>query len=492
MLLNRVVTLLLALALLIVVGANAFRHITQSQYLEYDEFYSLERSHGFDKFNDWLSVYSLNEPTAKKPPLQYWLNAVAINLGMRDVTALRFWSWVFFLGLLLVTAVTSLYLKPDNPWVMPAAILLLASSTQLTALARSGLLDTGMGLLMMAGLLTFLYARHQPRIWGLCGVVLGLGALQKAPVALLFIAVLLLIFRVKGDTEIRWQQLRQNRYFNRGLWITLILFLAWPILQSFKYGGDYLNVAIKQQMLNRFSPLRPESEVRSGAFDWVGWLWADLHWFAIVAGCCTLAAVLLPRWRRQTDTFAYAALALLVIAAFTLASGKIYSRYLAVLTPLMVCVSVKVMADLIPWKPAVFLIGAVFFAIAFPDIDRIIDGEERGHNYFEVRDTVAYIDRFREDSDYVLINLGLLPPGAYGYFGESRAPFRAYDEMDEKRVAKYLDKLDLVARNLSLLGMDKVESRAQLEQVMPGLQVLDIAGDTMIWRFRPSPEMTLE
>ena len=71
MLLNRVVTLLLALALLIVVGANAFRHITQSQYLEYDEFYSLERSHGFDKFNDWLSVYSLNEPTAKKPPLQY-------------------------------------------------------------------------------------------------------------------------------------------------------------------------------------------------------------------------------------------------------------------------------------------------------------------------------------------------------------------------------------------------------------------------------------
>ena len=69
---------------------------------------------------------------------------------------------------------------------------------------------------------------------------------------------------------------------------------------------------------------------------------------------------------------------------------------------------------------------------------------------------------------------------------------RAYDEMDEKRVAKYLDKLDLVARNLSLLGMDKVESRAQLEQVMPGLQVLDIAGDTMIWRFRPSPEMTLE
>ena len=485
MLFNRVVPIFLGLALIMLVGFNVSQNLGQNYSLHYDEFYSLERSHGFEKFEDWWSVYSLNEPTAKKPPLQYWMSGLAMKLGMSDVLALRIWSWVFFIGVLVVTAWTSYVLKPDNVWVIPATVLLLGCSLQFVDLARSGLLDAGLGFFMMASLLAFLGARTNPKLWILCGVLIGLGALQKAPVALLFIAIMLYIYKRKQDTDYQWSTLRQNSYFNRGLWIAVVMFLSWPILQTFKFGSSYLQVAVKKQMLDRFSPLRAEAETRSGAWDWVDWLWSDLHWGAILVVLAVVAAVIAPRWRRDNSTFALALLACIIILGFTLASGKIYSRYLAVLTPIMICVTVKVIADLVAWKPGVFLVAAVFFGLSFTSVQQFIENEDDDDSYRRAQQRVAYIDQFRLDSDFVVFNRTLIPPGAYGYFGKSRQTFRAYDVVDDRELEKIMDNLGPETSNNAVLGFDLVSNKAQLEQKMPGIQIVDAGDEFMIWRFVP-------
>ena len=484
MMFNRVAPILLATIFTLFIGYIVSSNLEKGGSLHYDEFYSLERSHGFDKFGDWFSVYSENEPSAKKPPLQYWLNGLSMKFGLSDILALRLWSAVFFVGLLVVCGWTSFYLKQDNPWVIPATILLAGSSVQLVELARSGLLDVGMGFFLMTSLLTFFAARTRPQLWLLCGLMVGLGSLQKAPVALLFIAILLYVLKKKGDPDYQWSILRQNRYFNRGLWTAVGLFLIWPIVQSFKYGSGYINVAIKKQMLNRFSPLREEAESHSGALEWMDWLWNDLHWLAIVAGICVVAAVVFPRWRKDNATFAYALICCLIILGFTLASGKIYSRYLGILTPILICVTVKVIADLVSWKPGIFIVSLPFFALSYNNIQQTIH-DEGENTYVFYRDRVAYLDHFRNDTDFVVINRRLIPPGAYGYFGKSTIPFRAYDSIKAHEKRKMLEDLAEMRGGEAIVGFDRLESRTQIEQKFPGIEELDNDGEFFVWRYRP-------
>ena len=64
---------------------------------QHDEYHTLDRSNAFLLTNDWFTVYQQNTPTFKKPPLQYWLTAVALKNYSRfrvriKTSVLSFWD----------------------------------------------------------------------------------------------------------------------------------------------------------------------------------------------------------------------------------------------------------------------------------------------------------------------------------------------------------------------------------------------------------------
>ena len=315
--------LAIVVSLGIFLGAAIFfsHHLSTGRNLHYDEFYTLERSSGFEKHNDWLSVYSWNRKTAKKPPLQYWLTGISMKLGMPDLLALRIWSFISFLGLLLAGGYFCFLLTGGNVWAGAACILMLCNSSVLVSLGRSGLLDAGMGFFVMSSLLAFYLARENDWAWLVCGLMIGLGSLQKAPVALVFVGIMLFILARQRDEDYRWADLRQNKSFNHGCFLASFMLFSWPLVQTFRMGFEYFEVAIHKEMIKRFVPA-DDKIVGGEMFDWADWLWQDLHVFCLVAGLCVLLVLFSKRWRKNHFLFALAVLILITLVGFSLARGK--------------------------------------------------------------------------------------------------------------------------------------------------------------------------
>ena len=82
-----------------------------------DEYLTLDRANSFVIRDDFLSVYSNNLPTFKKPPLQYWITAFLIRQGMDLEFALRFPAFLFGILTLINVGVLAYLIDPKNPWV---------------------------------------------------------------------------------------------------------------------------------------------------------------------------------------------------------------------------------------------------------------------------------------------------------------------------------------------------------------------------------------
>ena len=482
---SRTVPVLVAVALTLIASIFVGRNLQRGHHLSYDEFLSLEKSAGFARFHDWMSVYSYNVPSAEKPPLQYWLIALAMKIGMSDILALRLWSYLFWVGLLMATAWTSHYLCPDNAWVVPAAVLLTCSSVQLTHLARSGLLDAGMGFLMMSCLLSFCYARRKPRLWLLCGLFAGLGALQKAPVALLYLGVLLVVLNIKRDADYRFATLKRNRSFKQGVGLSLCLMASWPLLQTFKFGVRYSAIAFGREMLLRFLPVGKGATGHSGVLTLSRWLWSDLHILGVLAGLCSLCLVMFARWRKENTAFAVAVLTWVVIMALAMASGKTYSRYLAILTPLLICQTAKVVSDVVPRRPLILVVAGLLFAASVVYVEPVARGVEGSDTYARNKALARYIDEYRQRSDYVMIDAEVMPPSAYGYFGSDREQFGGYWRGIEKEFGRFRKTLGKTKEKRCVMGLGRAGERARILDVDGRMSIVASRGDFLIWRYCP-------
>ena len=435
-------TIAFALAFTLLLSGAVFlsKDLGSGEKLYYDSFYTLERSHNFQKYHDWFSVHSSHRPSFKKPPLQYWLTALGSKLGLSDLLSLRLPSFIFFLGLAIVAGFVSYLLSNRNPWTVPATILLMSCSLLLVRFGRSGLLDTGMAFFIMLSLLMLFYAKENPKSWILCGLFCGLGAMQKAPVAIIYIAIMLIVLR-KRDGYYQWSSLRQNKDFNRGLSLSIMLFLFWPVLQTLRHGVDYFKSAIGIEMVGRFTPLGGARIPGSNSLTWLGWLWKDLHVIGIVAITCVILVFCYRRLRENHRLFALSIIIVVVAVAFSFATGKLYSRYLAVLTPLLVCVTVAVLSHFISWRPGILIVCALFFGIFFGDIEKTMRKINKAHHsYSSIKEYVHLIDEFKNKKDYVLLDGSIIPSGAYGCFGTGRDDYSGlgfHGEQDPKRNDPY-------------------------------------------------------
>ena len=347
-----------------------------------------------------------------------------------------------------------------------------------------------MGFFIMLSLLTFFYAKENSKFWILCGLFSGLGAMQKAPVAIVYIAIMFYVLR-KRDEYYRWSSLRENKDFNRGLYLSIFLLLFWPVLQTFRHGIYYIKSAIGKEMLGRFTPFGGERIANSNFFNWLGWLWNDLHLIGIVAIVCVLLVFCCRRFRENHRLFALSIIIVVVAVAFSFATGKLYSRYLAVLTPLLICITVTVLSDFMSWKPGILILCAIFFGMYFNEIDKTIEKINATHRYSTIKKYVHLIDDFKREGDYVMLDSCIIPRGAYGYSGTGRNYFSGVrfcrGENPKRKLKTIKLKLQYATGKESLIGFTKQSYQPAMEEILGSVEVLKSVNEYMVWRCEITP-----
>lgn len=315
--------------------------LSEGSLSQYDEYYTLERTTSFETNNDYLTVYSDNQPTFKKPPLQYWLSAALLHQNEDIEFSLRLPSFLFALGVLISAGWLAFVLLPEKPWTIPAAILLVASSTQFWENATSALLDMGASLFFTITLAATILALRQPKWWYVVAAATVLGTLQKAPVP---ICGSVAVYGAAVLTA-RWHSANPlstlvNRHFAIALVIAVAGVAFWPVLQWSRYGSWAVEDAYVREMLMRFSPGKNKAPLHS----WFEVITAGEPIPRLVAGMASLA---LPWSLKRYELAGIPAIFIVYCAAVAVASGNVFPRYTLIILPmLMASVAAVVMAGL--------------------------------------------------------------------------------------------------------------------------------------------------
>ena len=156
---------LLTLALIAAFAVQQWQVLPQGAIQHTDEYLTLDRSNSFLLHDDYLTVYSENRPTFKKPPLQYWATAWLMQHTDDLEVALRLPSYLSAIALLVVTGILVGVLSPTTPWAIPAAVALLAGAKTFGESTQSALLDLGATLFATIAMLACWRALRQPRLW---------------------------------------------------------------------------------------------------------------------------------------------------------------------------------------------------------------------------------------------------------------------------------------------------------------------------------------
>jgi 4-amino-4-deoxy-L-arabinose transferase-like glycosyltransferase len=325
-----ILPLIVSAAVMAVVWIFHLSLIAEGGINHMDEFYTLDRAWAFISHDDWLTVYKLQVPDFRKPPLQYWMTALLLNGGVDQTTAVRLPSLTFALGALASAGLLAYAIRPQNVWVVPAAILLCASSGEFWAYSLSAMLEAGVAFSVTLALAAVLMALKKPRWWYVVAVAVVFGALQKAPIAL----ALVLVFLTLLFSTARWhgcslKVVTSNRHFRIAATIGLVGSFGWQLFQVLFHGFAVFREAYENQMVDRFSPFEDGFAARS-LFELNGLVIARepvLRWSGI------LSLFLLPWLLSRAVLLPLAGVFLVFVLVMLFADGSVYSRYSLMFVP---------------------------------------------------------------------------------------------------------------------------------------------------------------
>lgn len=304
--------------------------------LVHDEYLTLDRSNGFLAQNDWWSTYTYGVASFEKPPLQYWFSAHLLASGLDIEFATRAFSYVSAVLALVATGALARVLAPQFRFAVPSAVILLSASPLFLETATTALLDTGSILLFTTAITFFILALRNPLWWYATAIAIGLGSMQKAPIALAFAVLMIVLLALVGKRYgIHAKEMLTNKHFSRAAGLAVVLSFWWFALQMYRHGLDPLHT-FSAQNLERFVPgdLKVNmwaAPLRDAPLIWVPGL---------------IAALALPAVFRKAETLIPAAIVLCFIIFMTLAGGKTYSRYSLIIYPFIAVALAIVMAKL--------------------------------------------------------------------------------------------------------------------------------------------------
>ncbi len=217
--------------------------------LERAEIYFLDGARAMVEGGDWLVPHYQAQPFFDKPPLMYWLMALSFELcGVSKgagrlvpaVTALLLLLATFWLGRLLLDRRAGL-----------AAMIILATSVGFMSFGRVAMSDMLLAFLSTLAVALGVKLRDTSVAWALpaLGAVLGLGFLNKGPIAVLLPGL--------GLALLAWQRRREALPKPRALLLAASLFavlgFAWFVAIYARLGAEPLEHFFVRENLQRFA-----------------------------------------------------------------------------------------------------------------------------------------------------------------------------------------------------------------------------------------------
>lgn len=467
-----VVSVLLLLSLAIFYG----QMLPKGSIHHGDEYLTLDRTHSFTLRDDWLTVYSENRPTFKKPPLQYWVGALLLEAGIDKELALRLPSFVSALGILVITGLFAWMMVPANLWSIPIAILLIASSKRFWESAMSALLDSGAVLFAMIALIATYAAIRQPKWWYLVALACGLGAMQKAPIPILFsVAGFVGVFLTRSHHELLNGTSLRNRHFYLALTLGLGLVLCWPIVQWLYHGQESLQQAYLDQMVERFSPFGEEKGKQRSLYTL---LIAGEPVLRILAA----GAMFWMPWRlRRLDLISFPVLFALYAIVVVGSSGLVSPRYSLVFMPMLMSSLAVMILTVVPdwrWQAAFVAVLCLASFSPFKSAENLGITNSSQAGVIQLLASIGEV--IRPEETLLVCRRGVegerIYPGAVSYYASAGKPFHRFRSPNE---LIQLQENEMISPPYRLLcGVSGYE---ELRPTMTGINVMETTGKYVHW-----------
>ncbi|MEL7212443.1 MAG: hypothetical protein AAGK92_07265 [Pseudomonadota bacterium] len=436
-LLDRIPSVVTVTLIFILVGWHA-QFISVGMISHFDEYYTFERSVSFARMEDWWAVYSRNEPTLKKPPLQYWMIAGLMELGVSDVIALRAPS-LLFAGLTLgATGLLARIVLPQHPWAVASAVLIVASSQSFWSNATSAMLDQGAAFFVTLGLVAMLLAFERPRLWPVFAFIVFLGGLQKGPTALGFLLFSVLALAITARLQDAPLRARLgNRWFLGSLLLAIVLAFSWQLLQDFRFAkDDAIGGSVEKEMINRFVPSVAEENTRS----WNTLKGLILGDEALPRLIGFLGLLVIPFSLKRPLLLGLTGIGFMFVVVMWMASGNVYARYMLLLTPLLAVGAAGLFVTLLRKDYLAALAGiALSVWLGGPFFDKSqLNLEAATRNGANFEDVLSPVGRALKPDETLVVcawdRAMRIPPGAYTVYAAGTAQFVRLREANLKDV----------------------------------------------------------
>ena len=198
----------------------------------------------------WLSPHNGGVLWFDKPPLLYWLTALSMRLFGVSEFAARLPSALLAVGLVAVTYALSRRAYPQTPKAALWAGFALATCVQFFLLARAAVTDMTLALTLTLALFAlYVWTQTDRGRWiVLAGLMTGLAALTKGPVALVLIGVQTIAYLCLTR--------QARRLLSPALWggfvLCLVVGLPWFLWMIHLHGRLFINGFLEANNVTRY------------------------------------------------------------------------------------------------------------------------------------------------------------------------------------------------------------------------------------------------
>ena len=202
------------------------------------------------RLSGWLTPHYGGLPWFDKPPLFYWLTALSMRAFGVSEFAARFPSALLAVALVAVTYALARRAYPLSPRAALWAGFVLATSVQFFLLARAAVTDMTLALTLTSALLALgAWTQTDRGRWiALAGVLTGLAALTKGPVALVLIGVQTIAYLCLTR--------QAKRLLSPALWggftLSLLVGLPWFLLMIHLHGKLFIDGFLEANNVTRY------------------------------------------------------------------------------------------------------------------------------------------------------------------------------------------------------------------------------------------------
>ena len=468
--------LILSIALLFIgfLGFYYWPLLSLGSISRFDEFLTLDRSFSILRNNDWLSITLHDKPDFNKPPLHYWLTALALQNFNDTEFALRLFPFIEGLCLLLATGFLAYALKPKHPLVILISIIIFSSSKHLWSLSTSALLDTGDCLFFTLTLTFLILALQNSKFWYWVGISIILGSLQKSPLCFLLVGLILFtLFTLKKYHEIDPSKIFGSNHLKISFIIVIIFLFLWPTIQFFNYGFDYVNQYYGSQIFSRFSPSLNNNRVH--LIKLMEWIIKPNPLFFFLS---VISIPFASKFLSKSNSIILITIIVSFILLMKFSSGVVFSRYTFLIEPILSAYFSIILVSLIPNFFKLISVSTVAALLTGHTLIKIEDLYlNQLDKFYPVLST--YKKEITSNDNLVLCQFDtgvtIINQVAFDYYAVDHKKFTILGKMDDLKTIP-------ASSNKQLLGLCRIDQYEIIKSKLNNPKVLYIQSNHLIWR----------